>query len=81
MGKNLLEKIKNLSIIVAKNMKNEGVDKLKQEMKQLEAEMNDINKFVNDTDDTFSKCITSWNNFDTVLKALKHWHSLTLEKV
>lgn len=81
LGKKLIENAEKLSAVVIENTDSEGADKLKQDAKNLETEWHDINKLVEDNEDTLSKCVVAWDNYNTVLKALTDWQNSTLQKV
>lgn len=73
--------MKSLSENVLKNTDSEAEEKLKADVKHLEDEWEEINKLLNDTEDTLLRCVTSWDSFSTVLNALKSWEDSTSAKV
>lgn len=77
----MIENAKQLSSIVVENTDSEGTDKLNQDIQHLENEWEDINKFIDENEELLSKCVTAWDDFTTVLKALTNWQNSTMKKV
>lgn len=77
----MIDKVKELSDIVTKNTSSESIDKINLDIKNLETEFDEIKKLASDTEDVLTRCIKSWDDFTTVLNALKSWENVISDKV
>ena len=80
-GDGLVAKVRKLSVPVVESLGNEGVDKIKQDIQQLENELKEIRSAVEDSEDSLTRCVSAWDNFTTVLDALKSWEETVVTKV
>lgn len=81
LGEKMIEEIKELSNIVTQNTSSESMDKIRFDIKNSETELDEIKKLASDTEDILRRCIKSWDNFTTVLNALKSWENVISDKV
>lgn len=80
-GDGVVENVVKVSVAVIESTGDTGVDKIKIDVQQLETELKEIKNTVADTEDLLARCVASWDNFMTVLNALKNWENATSLKV
>ena len=80
-GDKLIAETKALSVAVIESTGGEGVDKIEHDLGQAESELQEVKNSVSDAVDLLMRCVSSWDNFTTVLNALKAWESASLAKV